>query len=170
MSDLSEIWVPVPNYEAFYVVSNYGNFASIRKDGRYPRKLNPATGYLSVSVKDIDGTGQKTLSIHKLVAEVFIGKRPDGCVIRHLDGNKYNNNVLNIAYGTPEQNYSDTKKHKVHLGENNSRALLNEKSVKAIRVLNTEFKLTKQQIAKAFDINQSTINAILTGRNWSHVT
>jgi DNA-binding transcriptional regulator YiaG len=169
MSDLSEVWKPVPNYESFYAISNLGNFARIKKDGKYLRKLNSATPYLSVSLKDIDGTGQKTIYIHKLVAQLFIGERPDGFVIRHLDGNKYNNHASNLTYGTPQQNHEDLKKHKTHSGENNSRALLNEKSVKAIRILHSEFNLTKNQLANAFDVSQATIHAILVGRNWSNV-
>jgi DNA-binding XRE family transcriptional regulator len=169
MSDLCEVWKPVPNYESFYAISNYGNFARIKKDGKYLRKLNSATPYLSVSLKDIDETGQKTIYIHKLVAQLFIGERPDGFVIRHLDGNKYNNHASNLAYGTPKQNYEDVKKHKIHAGENNSKALLNDKSVRAIRILNSEFQLTKHQIAKAFDVSQATIHAIIVGRNWKDV-
>ena len=169
MVDLSEVWKPVPNYESFYEVSNHGRVAALKKDGRYFRKLNYATPYPCFSTKDIDGTGQKSFYVHKLVAKLFIGDRPDGFVIRHLDGNRHNNHVLNLAYGTPRQNYDDTVRHKVHAGENNSRALLNERSIKAIRTLNSEFGLTKHQIAKAFNVSQATIHAILVGRNWSNV-
>ena len=91
MDKPQEVWMPVPNYESFYQVSNYGKFAVIKKDGRVLRKLNSATHYLSVSCRDIDGTGQKNLYIHTLVAKVFLGDRPDGMEIRHLDGNRFNN-------------------------------------------------------------------------------
>ena len=169
MDNLSEVWIPVPNYESFYQVSSHGRFARVVKDGRILRKINYATPYPSVSVKDIDGTGQKTFYIHMLVAKVFIGERPDFCVIRHLDGNKFNNCVSNLAYGTQEENYLDTKKHKVHAGENNSRALFNERSVRAIRSLKNDFNVRECDLAKAFDVTQSTIHAIVIGRNWKDV-
>lgn len=169
MDNLCEVWMPVPNYESFYQVSSHGRFARVVKDGRILRKINYATPYPSVSVKDIDGTGQKCFYMHSLVALVFIGPRPDFAVIRHLDGNKYNNTVTNLSYGTKEQNYEDTRKHKVHAGENNSRALLNERAVRAIKILNKDFNLDKYDLSKAFDVNQATVHAILTGRNWKDV-
>jgi len=164
-----EVWKPVPNYESFYEISNLGRVVSIKKDGKYFRKLNYATPYPSFSVKDIDGTGQKSLYVHKLVAKLFIGERPDGFVIRHLDGNRLNNCVSNLAYGTPRENYDDSIKHKACAGENNGRSLLNERSVKAIKILSQDFNLDKYDLAKAFDVSQATIHAILTGRNWKDV-
>jgi hypothetical protein len=169
MDTPNEIWKPIPNYESFYEISNHGRVMVLKKDGRYLRKLNYATPYPCVSVRDIDGNGQKSLYVHKLVAKLFIGNRPDGFVIRHLDGNRLNNHVSNLAYGTTRENYDDTIKHKVHAGENNSRALLNERSVKAIKILNKEFNLDKYNLAKAFDVNHATIRAILSGRNWKEI-
>lgn len=169
MNTPDEVWKPIPNYESFYEISNHGRVVVIKNDGRYFRKLNYATPYPCISVRDIDGSGQKSLYVHKLVAKLFIGERPSGLVIRHLDGNRLNNHVSNLAYGTPRENYDDTVKHKVHAGANNSRALLTERSVKAIKILNKDFNLDKYDLAKAFDVSQATIHAILTGRNWKDV-
>lgn len=45
--------------------------------------------------------------VHWLVAEAFLGIRPEGLVIRHLDGDGNNNRVENLSYGTPSQNFQD---------------------------------------------------------------
>jgi hypothetical protein len=166
MLELSEVWSKVPDYEEFYEVSNFGQFAKILSDGRQIRKLNVRTPYVSVSVKSLNGGPQKSLYIHKLVAQVFIGNRPDGFVIRHLDGNKYNNRVDNLAYGTVQQNALDSVKHKTHWHENNGRALLTERSVNAIRFLYQQKSINKTDLAKAFNVSISTIHAIIKGRNW----
>jgi hypothetical protein len=166
MSDLEEVWMPVPNYESFYQVSNSGKFAIIKKDGRVLRKLNTATQYLSVSCKDIDGSGQKALYIHQLVAHVFIGKRPDGMVVRHIDGNRYNNHVSNLCYGSPHENTLDSIKNKTYAKERNGRSLLNQRMVNAIRSLFNDKIVSKTQLAKAFQVSESTINAIIKNRNW----
>jgi hypothetical protein len=166
MSSLSEIWKPVPNYEGIYEISNYGNFAVLKKDGRVLRKLNSATHYLSVSCKSLNGGIQKSLYIHRLVALVFIGKRPDGMVIRHLDGNRYNNRSDNLSYGTVQQNHEDVVKHGTQRHENNGRALLTERCVKAIKHLHNEKLVRSSDLARAFDVSDSAICSILKGRNW----
>lgn len=42
--------------------------------------------------------------IHKLVAEYFIGPRPEGCQIDHIDGNYLNNKVENLRYCSVKEN------------------------------------------------------------------
>jgi len=166
MSNLPEIWEKLPGYENFYEISSHGRLAKLLADGRRLRKLNSKTHYLSASLKSINGLPQKTIYIHQVVAKVFIGPRPDGMVIRHLDGNRHNNAVSNLTYGTPQQNHEDTKRHKTNWHENNGRALLTERCVNAIRHLHQECALTQTALAKAFDVSNGTICAIIKGRNW----
>ena len=109
---------------------------------------------------------QKSLYIHTLVAKVFIGERPDGLVIRHLDGNKYNNRVDNLSYGTVQQNHEDVVIHQTHRHENNGRALLSKRCVMAIKYLHTKKLVRSTDLARAFDITDSAICAIIKGRNW----
>ena len=42
-----------------------------------------------------------------LVAEAFIGPRPSGAVIMHLDDDPYNNAVNNLRWGTQRDNSRD---------------------------------------------------------------
>lgn len=42
--------------------------------------------------------------IHYLVAYHFIGERPEGLVIDHIDRDKQNNNVSNLRYVTVSEN------------------------------------------------------------------
>ena len=42
--------------------------------------------------------------IHKLVAEYFIGERPEGYEIDHIDGNYLNNRADNLRYVTRREN------------------------------------------------------------------
>jgi hypothetical protein len=52
--------------------------------------------------------------VHQLVAEAFHGSRPDGLVIRHLDGDKMNNRATNLRYGTSSENAQDRLEHGRH--------------------------------------------------------
>lgn len=47
---------------------------------------------------------RKTIYIHTLVVESFLGVRPEGMVIDHIDGDKSNNNLSNLRYVSVEEN------------------------------------------------------------------
>jgi hypothetical protein len=42
--------------------------------------------------------------VHHLVADAFLGPRPEGKQIRHRDDDSFNNVASNLMYGTPSQN------------------------------------------------------------------
>jgi HNH endonuclease/NUMOD4 motif len=109
-----ERWLPVPGFEGLYDVSDLGRIRSWHGRMGLPRPhfLTPAfdrPGYLFVLLcKD----GQRTRGrVHQVVAGVFHGPRPDGLVIRHLDGNSTNNAASNLTYGTASENAQDTLTH-----------------------------------------------------------
>ena len=167
MTASPEIWKAVPEYDGYYEISNYGRFAAIRNNERFIRKINLATYYPTVSFrKRPEDACQKSRTVHSLVAELFIGQRPEGHVIRHLDGDRYNSKVENLVYGTVEQNINEAILHKSHKGRNNGRALLCEKGAEAVRML-IELGISQSSIARRLDVSIGTINAIKTGRNWS---
>ena len=43
-----------------------------------------------------------------MVARAFIGPRPEGQGVRHLDDNKRNNALTNLVYGTGVENQADS--------------------------------------------------------------
>ena len=49
-----------------------------------------------------------------LVAEAFLGDRPAGTVLRHLNDNPADNRVVNLAYGTHSENRYDSVHNGVH--------------------------------------------------------
>ena len=167
MDDSVEVWKSVSGYEGIYEVSNLGRFARLRNGERFIRKINYATPYPSVSFlkRNCDKT-QKSMTLHTLVAREFIGPRPDCHVIRHLDGDRYNAKVSNLAYGTVEQNVADSVKYQTYKGSRNGRSLLCEKGAEAVRML-LEQGNTLSSIATRLNVSIGTIHAIKTGRNWS---
>ena len=46
--------------------------------------------------------GTSTQYVHHVVAEAFLGPRPCGLVVRHMDGDRENNAASNLAYVTYE--------------------------------------------------------------------
>lgn len=105
---MTEQWKVIPEYPG-YEVSNRGRVRSVN------RVLKAATWsilpYQLVSIKH-GATGTfKQRKVHQLVAEAFIGPRPAGQDVRHLNGDHRDNRAENLAYGTRSQNMRDKREH-----------------------------------------------------------
>jgi hypothetical protein len=71
--------------------------------------INPG-GYPFVYLRDKLGNRRAT-PIHLVNAELYLGERLPGLQVRHMDGNRLNNAVSNLAYGTNRDNYIDSIRH-----------------------------------------------------------
>lgn len=106
----AEEWLDIPGMEGSYRVSSRGRVLSRRG---ILRKLNPdRRGYLQLHMTI--GGRHVTRKVHALVALAFLGVRPEGLQVRHLNGNKLDNRSANLAYGTPSQNTQDNILHGTH--------------------------------------------------------
>lgn len=97
-----------------YSISSHGRVISRRRG--VPRVMNPTPvtgGYLHVRLFSREGRSA-TRRVHSLVIEAFIGPRPDGLQVRHLDGDQKNNRAENLAYGTASENARDMVRHGTH--------------------------------------------------------
>ena len=89
-----EMWKEIKDLPG-YSVSNKGR---VRKD---------STGQIMVLSKN-GGYTRIIIAkhVHRLVAEAFIEKPDDEkCWVDHIDGNRSNNNVENLRWVTPSENY-----------------------------------------------------------------
>ena len=59
-------------------------------------------GYQEVILSD--GKRRRSVRVHILVAEEFIGERPEGLVINHKNSNKLDNRLQNLEYVTNGEN------------------------------------------------------------------
>lgn len=110
----NEVWKPVHGYEGLYEVSSLGRVRSLDHEveqtgvfcgnkRKYTRMMKgrilcPTTdnvGYLNIKLSKRE---TKIIRIHQLVASAFIGRRPEGYVIDHIDRNRSNNKVSNLRY------------------------------------------------------------------------
>jgi hypothetical protein len=93
-----------------YEVSALGEIRCVlRGQGRrFGQVLSPhrsSRGYWEVRIR-VDGKS-KIVSVHRAVCAAFYGPCPDGMQVRHLDGDKNNNRLDNLRYGTPKENGED---------------------------------------------------------------
>lgn len=85
-------------------VSNLGNVRNVwRNQVIARRQQRHQNGYLTVTVR----TGVKrgvVRRVHVLVAEAFIGPKPIGMDVNHIDGDKANNRLENLEYVSRSEN------------------------------------------------------------------
>jgi DNA-binding transcriptional regulator YiaG len=164
---MKEIWKKV-RWSEDYEISNLGNVRSWRPYGAskekrtIPVNIKPwiSNGYqmVTLSVKQ----NKKHFSVHSLVAEAFIGPRPDKNVVCHKDDNKINNIVTNIYYGTYSQNGKDAVKNKrLKSGEDSPVAKLSNADVDTIRHLVLSLGMTHKAVAEMFKVSRSTVSGII---------
>lgn len=129
--------------------------------------ITDAFGYHRVSL--IHDAKAKLIPVHTLVLTTFFAPRPDGMVCRHLDGNKTNNHVSNLAWGTPLENSSDRFLHGTdNQGEKCYKAKLTNADVLEIRqrAANGE---SLRNIAKDFPVVWTGIQKIVRRETWKHI-
>ena len=64
-------------------------------------------GYYVVN-PSIDGRNV-LMYVHRIVADAFLGERPAGVEVNHIDGDKLNNAVSNLEYVTHERNMAHAR-------------------------------------------------------------
>ena len=110
----TEEWRGVDGYPD-YEVSSRGQVRSRRRCGAKGGLINLKTqtdGYVYARLSNAGLA--KSKRVHGLVAQAFIGPRPTGFHIRHLNGEVTDNRVSNLSYGTASENEIDKVKHGTH--------------------------------------------------------
>ena len=110
---VTETWRPIPGHQG-YEASSLGRVRSVdrvvidsrgrrmRYSGRVLRVRMSNRGYLTTTL----GSARAQL-IHNLVSAAFLGPKPSGLLTRHVNDNRTDNRVENLAYGTPADNNHD---------------------------------------------------------------
>ncbi|MCY0933612.1 NUMOD4 motif-containing HNH endonuclease [Streptomyces sp. H34-S4] len=184
---MEETWKDIPDCAGMYEVSNLGRVRSWHvwgsNQGRRasePRLLSLCAdrdGYPSVTL-----TGKargRTLRVHILVAEAFIGPRPKSMVVCHNDGSSQNNTASNLRYGTPAENDSDKDLHGTRFvpspesvsGELNGSAKLTEEQVRYCRqvYIKRDREFGARALARTFGVSQRSMSDAINGKTWKVV-
>jgi hypothetical protein len=113
----SEIWKPAVSSRFQDGVNDLevSNLSRVRKNTGYMMKPQLKDGYHCIKRTICTNGPLKTIYIHHLVAETFIGKRPEGLVIDHIDGNKHNNRADNLRYLSNVENSKKGNKSAIQM-------------------------------------------------------
>lgn len=159
------IWKPIPNHP-LYEVSTNGEIRSWNKNGHGVRQSpvilacipNPK-GYRTVTLQG------KSYTVHKIVAEAFLGACPSGMTVNHKNGIKHDNRVENLEYCTSQNNTLHSRRV---LGkvtrESHPSAKLSERDVMNIK--NQIGTVSLSELARRYGVTTSAIWAIKMGKSW----
>lgn len=122
-----------------------------------------AQGYLWVNL----GRGRQR-AIHSLVAQAFLGTMPEGLECRHLDGDKLNCKLSNLAYGTQSENFNDRRRHGTLERRPRARDTaprLTPTDVARIR----STTISGTILAKELGVSHHTVYAVRNRTTWKHL-
>ncbi|MHB1652365.1 MAG: NUMOD4 motif-containing HNH endonuclease [Desulfitobacteriaceae bacterium] len=171
-----EIWKDIPGYEGRYQASSLGRIKSLSRKvrGENPytgrefmrtipeRILRPGRycsgGHLSVVL----GHGEAGVPVHQLIMLTFVGTPPDDMEVLHNNGDPMDNRIENLRYGTRTENILDVYR------QGGRWRKLSTEEVETIR-FSLFCGIRGVDIARKFDVSQSTISKIKLGRTfWWH--
>ncbi len=158
-----ENWLPIPDFEGIYEVSDLGRIRSV-KSGKIKQatilKTDPRPFVLLWKHNK-----PKMIRVHTAVLSAFVGRKPTGMEGCHNDGNCQNNVLGNLRWDTPKANHADKIRHgTTNRGERCGTAKLTSAQVAAIRA---DSRL-QRIIAEEYGVRQSAISRIKSGTRWTY--
>ena len=165
-------WRTVPGWPA-YEISSEG---IVRRCQRW-RHRQPHTrlmpfirrnGYAQVILHQ--GGRRRRFGVHQLVALAFLGPKPSPQhEVAHLDGQRLNNHVSNLAWLLHSENERHKDLHGTRLrGSQIGNAKLVEAQVAQIRQALTEGQ-TQSALARQYGVSSSTVHLVARHKTWRHV-
>lgn len=178
MESLHEEWRSVVGREGQNEVSSLGRVRSLDRVVEFSNRwggtsyanrkgkiLKPGKHNQGYRVVSMDG--RKSQTIHSLVAAAFIGPRPKGFDINHIDGDKTNNAAANLEYVTRRGNMAHAQRTGLwdNRGEMNGQATATNAQVKAAYDL-VASGLSRKEAAGRIGIAAHVVGAACVGRHW----
>lgn len=175
-----EVWKDVKGYEGLYQVSSLGRIKSFEKcvnRGKCHRGWKEhllafgidGSGYFRTNLANLGKN--RTVKVHRIVAETFLDNPDNLPQVNHKDGDKQNNHVDNLEWCDASHNIRHAFEHGLNRkpkGELNPAAKLSQSDVNFIRENYTprhpEFGTVA--LGKRFGVHRKTISRITTGQYW----
>ena len=171
-----EVWKDIDGYIGLYKISNLGNVKALLKKTKfgnnykiYPDRIvntwKDKKGYCYVTLSD-NGI-KKNYLVHRLVCQAFLNNLENKPQVNHIDGIKYNNNLINLEWCTSKENINHAIDNKLMniKGISNYQSKFSEKQIIEIR----NNKLSQQKIANIYNVSQSIISRIKLLKSYKDV-
>lgn len=164
----------IPGFSGYFISidqsvwSNRSRWGILKQLRRIKPQVN-RNGYLVVRLRP-SRTEFKEITLHSLMLSTFVGPRPsDKSVTRHLNGNRLDNRIENLAWGTPKENSEDSIRHGTsNRGERNAMAKFTKSDIKRIRTESqTGGRGTQNRLAREYNCTTAAISYVVNRLNWS---
>lgn len=161
------VFIDCPSYPTFQV----NTLGQVKKNSRPVKGSVMSIGYRKVSCYRPKPSATSTLYVHDLMADAWLGAKPEGYQVNHKDGDKLNNHRDNLEYVTPSENIQHAyntgllKPYDRH-GENHPGSKLNLTMIKKAITMKQK-GLTYTDIAKEFQVSRHTISRALNGKTYT---
>ena len=137
------------------------------RNGKEKKFTVSPIGYEVVSFSTNNKT--KTYYKHRLMLHAFVGVCPDNCEALHINGNRLDNRLENLRWGTRKENVADAIKHgTATIGSRNGAAKLTDEMVKTIRLSKTIGE-SVDKLSDQFNVSITTIKRVLDGLTYKGV-
>lgn len=145
---MKELWKSIEGYEGLYEISNLGNVRSIRRN----KVMKPGShrfGYRYVILCK-EGSNKSVL-VHRLVANAFISRIPGKEDVNHIDGDKSNNCVENLEWVSKSENMQHAYQSGLRQVTDSQRGVGRTRTLKQLQASRT---LTPAKLAALRDPNR----------------
>lgn len=167
---------PIPQFEG-YLINKQGQvfathttkFVSNNNSQRTlldtPKQLRAHVSRYATVVLSRNGK-KHTCGVHRLLLSTFVSEQPSTIYALHNNGDRLDNRLENLRWGTPQDNANDKIKHGNSLkGGNNPKAKLNSLKVRVIRHA-YNLGLSQQKLANMFGVCQTQISRVILSKAW----
>lgn len=176
---MKEEWKDIKGYEGFYQISNHGRVKSLGGwCGTVKRKEKIRSTSLTYDgyekVRLIHQGKDKTMRVHRLVAEAFIPNPENKDTVNHIDGNKRNNIVSNLEWVDRSEQMTHAYRlglKESRVGSHNSNAKLTDEEVREIRKSYVPYskELGTVALAKKYGVTNRVIGLIVKNKAYKNV-
>lgn len=154
---------PIPGFPGYLASPDGRIFTMVHGRGKRSEplelvRLPDRGGYPRVRIR---GTWH---TVHKLIALTFVGPRPSGTEVRHLDGARSNARAENLAYGTAQENAADRVRHGTQMyGQDSHRSRWPDSVVNSAVRAYLAGGVTQQAIAERHGTSQQVVSRWIKG-------
>ena len=137
-----------------YRIERDGKVFSYNRN-RYLKQHIGSNGYWRVKYNNI------SINTHIIIAKEYLGERPEGYQVNHIDGNKLNNHYTNLEYVTQQENLDHALRTGLHACSYRPCILVSPEGIE-YDVLNVA------EFCRTHNLAQPNINKVLKGKRRHH--
>ena len=162
---MTQLLQPIPSTAGLYAADATGQIWRVKGPMTpRPRKVKPYTGRAGYRTVPLSIKGLKfRCSVHRLVAEAFHGKCPEGFEVCHANHVRDDNRPENLRYGTHSENVCESQRDGRYFTHDNNRRKVKKHQWLEI-VARYAAGATQTDIAAEYGVSVCLISRTITKR------